>query len=71
MSADKLASYPVVCGCPALSTFGNQGGFAVEDLSKRSAQEVLDDHLNLTEHFGAEENWERIVEEDIILIVSE
>ena len=34
----------------------------VEDLSKRSAQEVLDDYLNLDEHFGAEENWQRIVE---------
>jgi len=34
----------------------------VEDLSKRSAQEVLDDHLNLTERFGAEEKWQRIVE---------
>jgi hypothetical protein len=43
----------------------------VEDLSKRSAQEVLDDHLNLTEHFGAEESWERIVEEDIRRNVSE
>ncbi len=43
----------------------------MEDLSKRSAQEVLDDHLNLTEHFGAEESWERIVEEDIRRNVSE
>jgi hypothetical protein len=34
----------------------------VEDLSKRSAQEVLDDYLNLDEHFGAEENWQCIVE---------
>jgi hypothetical protein len=34
----------------------------VEDLSKRSAQEVLDDQLNLDEHFGAEKNWQRIVE---------
>ncbi len=43
----------------------------MEDLSKRSAQEVLDDHLNLTEHFGAEETWQRIVEEDIRCNVSE
>ena len=43
----------------------------MEDLSKRSAQEVLDDHLNLTERFGAEENWQRIVEEDIRRNVSE
>jgi len=54
-----------------LKTFRNQGGFVVEDLSKRSAQEVLDDHLNLTERFGAEENWQRIVEEDIRRNVSE
>jgi hypothetical protein len=43
----------------------------VEDLSKRSAQEVLDDHLNLTERFGVEETWQRIVEEDIRRNVSE
>jgi hypothetical protein len=37
----------------------------MEDLSTRTAQEVLDDHLKLDEHFGAEEDWRRIVEEDI------
>ncbi len=37
----------------------------MEDLSSRTAQEVLDDHLNVTEHFGAEEDWRSIVEEDI------
>jgi hypothetical protein len=37
----------------------------MEDLSSRTAQEVLDDHLNLAEHFGAEEDWPRIVEEDL------
>ena len=37
----------------------------MEELSSRTAQEVLDDHLNLDEHFGAEEDWRRIVEEDI------
>jgi hypothetical protein len=37
----------------------------VENLSSRTAQEVLDDHLNVTEHFGAEEDWRSIVEEDI------
>jgi hypothetical protein len=37
----------------------------VEELSSRTAQEVLDDHLNVTEHFGAEEDWRSIVEEDI------
>jgi hypothetical protein len=43
----------------------------MEDLSTRPAQEVLDDHLNLTERFGAEETWQRIVEEDIRRNVSE
>jgi hypothetical protein len=33
-----------------------------QTLGPSSAQEVLDDHLNLDEHFGAEENWQRIVE---------
>ena len=37
----------------------------MEELSSRTAQEVLDDHLNVTEHFGAEEDWRSIVEEDI------
>src|SRR3712207_1233098 len=43
----------------------------MEDLSNRTAQEVLDDHLNLAEHFGAEEDWRRIVEEDLRRNVSE
>jgi hypothetical protein len=43
----------------------------VEDLSSRPAQEVLDDHLNIDEHFGAEQDWQRIVEEDIRRNVSE
>lgn len=43
----------------------------VEELNNRSAQEVLDDHLNLAEHMGAEEDIERIVEEDMRRNVSE
>jgi hypothetical protein len=43
----------------------------VENLSSRTAQEVLDDHLNIDEHFGAQEDWRRIVEEDIHRNVSE
>ena len=43
----------------------------MEDLSTRTVQEVLDDHLKLDEHFGAEEVWRRIVEEDIRRNVSE
>ena len=43
----------------------------MEDLSSRTAQEVLDDHLNTDEHFGVEQDWQRIVEEDIRRNVSE
>jgi hypothetical protein len=46
-------------------------GIVMEDLSARTAQEVLDDHMKLDEHFGAEEDWRRIVEEDIRRNVSE
>jgi hypothetical protein len=41
----------------------------MEDLSARTAHEVLDDHLKLDEHFG--EDWQRIVDEDIRRNVSE
>ena len=37
----------------------------MEDLSSRTAQEVLDDHLNLAEDWGAQEGAERIAEEDL------
>jgi len=37
----------------------------MEDLSTRTAQEVLEDHLNLAEHWGGEEGFERMLEEDI------
>jgi hypothetical protein len=43
----------------------------VEELSSRTAQEVLDDHLNTDEHFGVEQDWQRIVEEDIRRNISE
>ena len=43
----------------------------MEDLSSRTTQEVLDDHLNIDEHFGAEQDWQRIVEEDTRRNVSE
>ena len=43
----------------------------LEELSNRSAKEVLDDHLNLAKKWGAEEDIERIVEEDIRRNVSE
>jgi hypothetical protein len=37
----------------------------MEDLSSRTAQEVLDDHLNLAEDWGTQEGAERIAEEDL------
>ena len=37
----------------------------MEDLSSRTAQEVLDDHLNLAENWGGEVGFERGLEEDI------
>ncbi len=43
----------------------------MDDLSTRKAQEVLDDHLNLAENWGAEGDIERIIEEDIRRNVSE
>ena len=51
----------------------------MEDLSKRSAQEVLDDHLNLAENYhlnfaenrGAAGDTERILEEELRRNVSE
>ena len=59
-----------------LAAEGNEG---MEDLSNRTAQEVLDDHLNLAEHWGTEggaqpitdEIIERAIEEDIRRNVSE
>src|SRR5215210_7345245 len=43
----------------------------MEELSNRSAKEVLDDHLNVAENWGAKEDTERIVEEDMRRNVSE
>ena len=42
----------------------------MEDLSSRSAQAVLDDHLNIAQRWGAED-IERLVEEDMRRNVSE
>ncbi len=43
----------------------------MEDLSSRSAQEVLDDHLNIAQNWGAEDDIERLVDEDMRRNVSE
>src|SRR5215211_8334851 len=43
----------------------------MDDLSARTAQQVLDDHLNLAEHWGGQGGFERGLEEDIRRNVSE
>src|SRR3712207_6640168 len=43
----------------------------MQDLSSRTAQEVLDDHLNLAEHWGNEEGTQHITEEDIERVIEE
>ena len=43
----------------------------MEDLSKRSAQEVLDDHLGISKRWRPDEDIERIVEEDLRRNVAE
>jgi SnoaL-like protein len=42
-----------------------------DDLRKRSAQEVLDDHLNIAQDWGEDEDMERLVEEDMRRNVAE
>jgi hypothetical protein len=42
-----------------------------EDLSSRSAQEVLDDHLNIAQRWEGEADFETIVEEDLRRNVAE
>ena len=37
----------------------------MEDLSSRTAKEVLDDHLGLAEHWGGEVGFERGLDEDL------
>ena len=43
----------------------------MEDLSSRSAQEVLDDHLNIAQRWSGEEDFERILEDDLSRNVAE
>ena len=43
----------------------------MQDLSSRTAQEVLDDHLNLAKDWWAKEGVERITEEDIERAIEE
>jgi hypothetical protein len=43
----------------------------VEDLGKRSAREVLDDHLGIANRWGPDQDLEDIVAEDLWRNVSE
>ena len=43
-----------------------EGNDRVDDLSNRTAQEVLDDPLNLSEHWRAEGAKERTAEKDVV-----
>lgn len=43
----------------------------MEELSERSAQEVLDDHLDIANRWGSDEDLELIVEEDLRRNVAE
>jgi len=80
-SSDGFAASPTARTGPLQPPGGGYRGHAtarrserrpiVEDLSSRSAQEVLDDHLNIAQNWGAEEDIERVVEEDMRRNVSE
>jgi SnoaL-like domain len=43
----------------------------LEELSRRSAQEVLDDHLNIANRWGPDEDIDRIIQEDLARNVAE
>jgi hypothetical protein len=43
----------------------------LEELSKRSAREVLDDHLNIANRLGPDDDLERIVQDDLDRNVAE
>src|SRR3954463_10157804 len=53
------------------SGFWGRGRSVMENLSSRTAQEVLDDHLNLAEDWGAKEGAEHVTEGDIARTVEE
>ena len=43
----------------------------MEELRKRSAREVLDDHLNIANRWGPDDDLERIVQDDLDRNVAE
>ena len=63
--------YLIVMQEDAKATLATEGHDRMEDVSNRTAQEVLDDHLNLTEDWGAGEGAEPITEEAIEQAVEE
>src|SRR5215213_10947947 len=60
---------PCLFACQHLSVIGVfsdvKEARVMEDLSSRTAQEVLDDHLNLAENWGGEGGFERGLEVDL------
>jgi len=72
--------YLIVMQEDAKASLATEGNDRMEDLSNRTSQEVLDEHLNLAEDWGAEDGGaepiteeaiEQAVEEDIRRNVSE
>jgi hypothetical protein len=54
-----------VLSSEGLSTHRPEKEFAVEELSKRSVQEVLDDHLEIANRWGPDQDLDEIVAEDL------
>ena len=63
--------YLIVMQEGAKARLGEEGNERMEDLSNRTAQEVLDDHLNLAEHWGTDGGAQRITDEDIERAIEE
>jgi len=57
--------YRIVVHKTGEAGLATQRSSEVEELRDRSAQEVLDDHLNLAEHWGGEQDTERTGQEEI------
>jgi hypothetical protein len=63
--------YLIVMQEGAKARLAAEGNERMEDLSNRTAQEVLDDHPNLAEHWGSEGGAQRITDEDIERAIEE
>jgi ribosomal protein S13 len=63
--------YLIVLQEDAKASLATEGNDRMEDLNNRTAQEVLDDHLNLAEYWEAENGAQPITEEAIEQAVEE